>query len=111
MASSFTMNNILRFEGKASLAMIGLTTGGILNMVLDPLLIFGLHLGIAGAAIATGLSQLISWSILLSIFFCAKPSAAFRCVITPGMGGGGGRFTQAAPPGPAGGGGAGRVGC
>ena len=72
MASSFTMNNILRFEGKASLAMIGLTTGGILNMVLDPLLIFGLHLGIAGAAIATGLSQLISWSILLSIFLLRK---------------------------------------
>ena len=66
------MNNILRFEGKASLAMIGLTTGGILNMVLDPLLIFGLHLGIAGAAIATGLSQLISWSILLSIFLLRK---------------------------------------
>ena len=72
MASSFTMNNILRFEGKASLAMIGLTTGGILNMVLDPLLIFGFRLGIAGAAIATGLSQLISWSILLSIFLLRK---------------------------------------
>ncbi|MBQ8648380.1 MAG: polysaccharide biosynthesis C-terminal domain-containing protein, partial [Oscillospiraceae bacterium] len=61
MASSFVLNNILRFEGKASLAMIGLTTGGILNMVLDPIFIFALGLGTAGAAIATGISQLVSF--------------------------------------------------
>ena len=42
MMSSLVMNNILRYEGKASFAMIGLVTGGVLNIVLDPIFIFGL---------------------------------------------------------------------
>ena len=66
------MNNILRFEGKASLAMIGLTTGGILNMVLDPLLIFGLgpcpKLGIRGAALATGAGQVLTLLVYLVVY-------------------------------------------
>ncbi len=41
MMSSLVMNNILRYEGKASFAMIGLVTGGVLNIVLDPVFIFG----------------------------------------------------------------------
>ena len=45
--------------------MFGIATGGILNMVLDPLLIFGFHMGIAGAAVATMISQMISFMILL----------------------------------------------
>ena len=49
--------------------MIGMVSGGILNMILDPLFIFGLDLGISGAAIATIISQIISFSILLSMFF------------------------------------------
>ena len=65
MMCSFVMNNLLRFEGLASYAMVGITTGGILNMVLDPILIFGLGLGTAGAAIATAISQLVSFTILL----------------------------------------------
>lgn len=65
MITSFVMNNILRSQGNAVFAMVGITVGGILNMILDPLLIFGLDLGISGAAIATMVSQIISFCILL----------------------------------------------
>lgn len=64
MMSSFVMNNILRAQGNAMYSMIGITAGGILNMLLDPLLIFGLHMGIAGAAVATMVSQMVSFAIL-----------------------------------------------
>ena len=59
MMSSLVMNNILRYEGKASFAMIGLVTGGLLNIALDPLFIFGLGMVVKGAAIATVLSQAV----------------------------------------------------
>ena len=72
MASSFLLNNILRAEGKARFAMVGLTTGGILNLLLDPLFIFGFGMGIAGAAIATAISQCVSFCILLSWFLRGK---------------------------------------
>lgn len=72
MSSSFVLNNILRSEGKATLAMIGITAGGLLNIVLDPIFIFTFGLGIAGAAIATVLSQFISFIILLSCFLMHK---------------------------------------
>lgn len=72
MSASFVMNNLLRFEGMARFAMIGITTGGILNMILDPIFIFGLNLGIAGAAIATALSQCVSFVLLLSCFLRKK---------------------------------------
>ena len=72
MTASCVMNNILRYEGRASLAMIGLTTGGILNMALDPIFIFSLDMGIAGAGLATALSQYISFGILLSVFLLGK---------------------------------------
>ncbi len=66
MTGSFVMNNLLRSQGFAFYAMIGITTGGILNMILDPIFIFGFGMGISGAAIATVLSQCISFFILLS---------------------------------------------
>lgn len=72
MCTSFVMNNILRSEGKAALSMVGITFGGILNMILDPIFIFVFNLGISGAAIATLLSQCISFSILLSYFLRKK---------------------------------------
>ena len=78
MISSFVMNNILRYEGKADLAMIGLVTGGLLNIALDPLFMFGLGLGTAGAGIATALSQSISFGILLSMFLRGKTVSQFR---------------------------------
>ena len=72
MTTSCVLNNILRYEGKAALAMIGLTTGGLLNIVLDPILIFGCDMGIGGAGLATAISQYISFSILFSIFLMRK---------------------------------------
>ncbi len=65
MLSSFVLNNILRAQGNAVYAMVGITTGGVLNIFLDPLLIFVFNLGISGAAIATMLSQMTSFVILL----------------------------------------------
>ncbi len=67
MMGSLAMNNLLRFEGMSFYGMIGITIGGVLNMVLDPIFIFGLGLGTAGAAIATAISQFISFVILLVI--------------------------------------------
>ncbi len=66
MIGSFIMNNLLRLQGLAAYAMLGIASGGILNIVLDPIFIFGFHLGTAGAAIATGISQFISFCILLA---------------------------------------------
>ena len=72
MSASFVLNNILRAEGKAKFAMIGIGTGGMLNIALDPLFIFAFELGIAGAAIATAVSQCVSFLILLTVFLRGK---------------------------------------
>lgn len=70
--SSLTMNNLLRYEGKAKLGTIGLMIGAFINIGADMVLIFGCRLGIAGAGIATAGSQLISFCILLSMFLRRK---------------------------------------
>ena len=75
MSSSLTMNNILRYEGKANLGMIGLMTGAILNMIGDPIFMFGMDMGISGAGLSTALSQLVSWVILLMMFILKKSSS------------------------------------
>lgn len=64
MTAALTMNNQLRLQGSAFYAMIGITSGGILNIILDPIFIFVLNLGISGASIATIISQFVSASIL-----------------------------------------------
>lgn len=71
-ASSLVLNNQFRFQGNAIYAMVGITTGGVLNVILDPLFIFGFGLGVKGAAMATALSQIVSFSVLLSGTF--KPA-------------------------------------
>lgn len=68
MMASFVLNNQLRFQGFALYSMIGMTFGGVLNMFLDPLLIFYFEMGIAGAAVATVFSQTLSLFLLL--FLC-----------------------------------------
>ena len=70
--TSFAMNNLLRFQGRAAFAMIGMISGGILNIALDPIFIFALGMGISGAAIATLISQIVSFSVLLSMFIRKK---------------------------------------
>lgn len=72
MCASFVLNNILRSQGKALLSMIGLSFGGFLNIALDPLFIFVFNLETGGAAIATLLSQCISFGIMLSFFLRGK---------------------------------------
>ena len=64
MMSSLVLNNQLRFQGSASYAMVGIVTGGLLNMVLDPVLIFTCDMGVAGAALATIISQFVSFVLL-----------------------------------------------
>lgn len=72
MCSCLTLNNLLRYEGKATLGMIGLMVGAVLNMVGDPILMFGLNMGIAGAGLSTAVSQFISWLVLLFMFLSGK---------------------------------------
>lgn len=68
MILSFTLNNLLRWQGKARLSVLGLGTGGVLNIILDPLFIYVFDMGIAGAAIATLFSQCVGLTILSSFF-------------------------------------------
>ena len=65
MTASLVLNNQLRFQGSAAYAMVGITSGAVLNIALDPLLIFACGMGVAGAALATILSQLVSFCLLL----------------------------------------------
>lgn len=68
LGTCYTMNNIFRSEGKALLGMLGMSLGGILNIFLDALFIFGFGWGVQGAAFATVLSQAISFVVLISFF-------------------------------------------
>lgn len=72
MASSCVLNNILRYEGRAAFAMVGLTTGSVLNIFGDWLLMERLGCGVEGAGIATAVSQIISFFILLFMFLRGK---------------------------------------
>ena len=65
MAASLVLNNQLRFQGSAIYAMVGITVGAVLNIALDPILIFNCHMGVAGAGVATIISQFVSFVILL----------------------------------------------
>jgi len=78
LVSSCVMNNILRYEGRAFFAMIGLTSGGILNMLMDAIFMQGLGMGIEGAGLATMISQYISWCILISMFLRKKTQTTFE---------------------------------
>ncbi len=72
MCLSIVLATFLRCEGKNRLSLIGMGLGGVLNMLLDPLFIFGFGLGITGAALATFLSQAVSLAVLLYFFFSGK---------------------------------------
>jgi putative MATE family efflux protein len=65
MVASTVLNQLLRFQGSASIAMAGMISGAILNIALDPLFIFVFNMGIKGAAAATMISQMFSFAILL----------------------------------------------
>ncbi len=61
-----TLNNLLRAEGSAKNSMIAMIVGAVLNIILDPILIFGFDMGIKGAAIATTFSQFVTTAMLIS---------------------------------------------
>ena len=72
MTASLVLNNQLRFQGSANYAMVGIVSGAILNIALDPLLIFVFDMGVAGAGLATIISQFVSFCLLLR--GCSKGS-------------------------------------
>lgn len=78
LVSSCVLNNILRYEGRAFFAMIGLTSGGILNIFLDMLFMQYLNMGILGAGLATAISQYVSWILLLTMFILQKTQTSLR---------------------------------
>lgn len=66
----FTLNNQMRQQGNAMLSMIGIASGAVINIILDPILIFALGMGVKGAGIATSVSQVVSF--LLMLHLCGK---------------------------------------
>ena len=78
MIMSMILNNTLRSEGSAKYSMIGMVIGAILNIILDPIFIFTFKLGISGAAIATTVSNAVSFMILLSMYLRKKTVLRFR---------------------------------
>ena len=73
-----TMNNIVTSEGAAKTTMCALLTGAVLNIALDPLFIYVFDLGVAGAAIATAISQIVSTCVYLTYIFRKKSVFHFR---------------------------------
>lgn len=78
MILSFTMNNLMRWQGKANLAVFGLAFGGILNIILDPIFIYGLDMGIGGAGLATLMSQCVSMTILFCLLLSRHSELKIR---------------------------------
>lgn len=68
MIGSIVLNNNLRYEGKAFYSMIGLVSGGLLNILGDYLLVIVFEMGVLGAGLATAISQFISFLVLLYFF-------------------------------------------
>ena len=75
MCSSFTLNNVLRYEGKAVLGTIGMAIGAGLNIVGDFIFMSVMGLGIFGAGLSTAISEIVSWSILMGMFLRGKTSS------------------------------------
>lgn len=64
LAGSFVLNNQMRFQGNATRSMIGIASGSVLNVILDPIFIFTFDMGVTGAALATVIGQTVSLIIL-----------------------------------------------
>lgn len=76
--TAFSLNNIIRGEGNPKTAMATMLIGSILNIILNPLFIFGLKLGIRGSALATVISQFVSCTWVLSYFLGKRSHLKFR---------------------------------
>lgn len=81
MITSLILNNNLRYEGIAMFSMIGLTFGGVLNILGDYILVIKLGMGVFGAGLATAVSQMVSFVILLVLYILkAQGSLKIRAV-------------------------------
>ena len=79
MCGVFVLNNLLRAEGQVRFAMLGTVAGNLVNVALDPLLLFRAEMGVGGAALALLISQAVSFLLLLGRYLCGKtrrPSSA-----------------------------------
>lgn len=90
LIGAFVLNNQMRFQGSASISMVGIMTGAVLNVVLDPVLIFGLKMGVAGAAWATSIPVVFILPNLLGLAGVeyAQPAAdllAFALALPMGL--------------------------
>ena len=77
-AASFVLNVAMKSQGNATLSMLGMAAGNVLNMILDPVFIFGLKMGTAGAALATAISQCVSFMALLWCFLKKQDTLHIR---------------------------------
>ena len=66
MMSALALNSQLRLQGNAGYAMIGITSGAVLNIILDAIFILVLKMDVTGASLATCISQMVSWTILFA---------------------------------------------
>ena len=82
MATSFVLNQCLRAEGSAMRSMFGMGLGGVLNCILDPIFISGLGMGVLGASVATAISKVVSFAVLLSPYLAGHSvlRLSVRCV-------------------------------
>ena len=80
---SLALASIVRGQGKAKIASIGMSVGGVLNIILDPIFIFTLHMNVAGAALATCLSNTVSMLYLLQHVVRNKKDSAVKLTLLP----------------------------
>jgi len=73
-------NNIMRAQGNAKTAMMSMVSGALMNMILDPIFIFVLHMGIKGAALATAISQCVTLIVGLAYVFGKKSTIHVTCI-------------------------------
>ncbi|HBF15984.1 MAG TPA: MATE family efflux transporter [Clostridiales bacterium] len=78
MCGVFVLNNLLRAEGQVRFAMLGTVAGNLVNVALDPLLLFRAEMGIGGAALALLISQAVSFLLLLGRYLCGKTRVSLR---------------------------------
>ena len=69
LITSMVLNNNLRYEGKAFFSMIGLCAGALLNILGDYIFVYVCNMGVYGAGLSTAISQIVSFIILLVLFF------------------------------------------
>lgn len=83
MVLNQVLANIVRAQGRARTASIGMSVGGILNVLLDPLFIFGLHMNVAGAALATCISNVVSVLYLLGHIIRTRQESTVQLTVFP----------------------------